>query len=174
MPWWISGLLVVLPFLIVDINELLQEKNNNFFNNHLSFFPLLLPDNDRKFLLPFLYAIVNLCHNSKGIIGYLIYELKRTFPEELQSEILNPTVRKVSMQHLTKLKTHLLLGLKAAAVTMKRIPESALLLHVVSIDPWPGVNCGSRTPIWLSVLCKLLSYFFFILFSFFSLAAQEF
>lgn len=125
--------------------------------------PLLLLDNVRKFLLPFLHAIVNLCRNSKGLIGYLLYELKRAFPEELQSEIWNPTVRKISMQHLTKLNMYLLLGLKAAAVTMKRISKSALLLPAVSIHAWPGVNSGFRTPIWLSALCKLLSYccFFF-------------
>ena len=130
------------------------------FTNHLCFFPLLLLDNDRKFLLPFLYAIVNLCCNSKGIMGYLIYELKRTFPEELQSEMWNPTVRKVSVQHLRELNAYLLLGLKAAAVTVKGILKSALLLHVASIHPQPGVNSGSRTLIWLSVLCRLHSSFF--------------
>lgn len=55
------------------------------------FFPFLLPDNDRKFLLSFLCATVNLCCNRKEIIRYLISELKRTFPEELQTEEWNST-----------------------------------------------------------------------------------
>jgi len=103
MPGWISELLVVLPLLIVDINELLRGKKMAFLPIISVSLPLLLLDNDRKFLLPFLYATVNLCCNSKWIMGDLIYELRRTFPEELQSETWNPTVRKVSMQHLANL-----------------------------------------------------------------------
>lgn len=39
------------------------------------------------------------------------------------------------MEHLTKLDMYFLLGLRAAAVTMKRISKFALLLRVVSIPP---------------------------------------
>lgn len=142
-----------------------KQTNHLFYQSSLFFSPLLPLDSDGKFLLPFLCAIVNLCCKCKEIIGYLIYELRRSFPEELQPEIWNPTVRKVYMEHLTKLDMYFLLGLRAAAVTMKRISKFALLLRVVSIPPWPAVNSRSRTLIWLSVLCKLLSHFFFFLFS---------
>lgn len=78
--------------LIVNRNELLRDTKTNLYYNHLSFFPpFLLLDNDGKFLLSFLCATVNLCCSRKEIIGYLISELKRTFPEELQTEEWNST-----------------------------------------------------------------------------------
>lgn len=108
--WCLTGStewLVFLPCLINELLVLKKKKQNTFFTNHLSFFPLLLLDNDRKFLLPFLCAIVNFCCNSKGRTGFLIYELKRT-TKELQFDIWNPTLRKVSMQLRTKLNIFIL------------------------------------------------------------------
>lgn len=160
MPYRLYRMISILTMLDKWILGI-KKKQNTFFTNHLSFFPLLLLDNDRKFLLPFLRAIVNFCCNSKGRIGFLIYELKRT-TKELQFDIWNPTLRKVSMQLRTKLNIYLFLGLKAAAVTMKRSLKPAFLLYsMVSIHPWPSVNSGSGTPSGYHYNANFLLLFFF-------------
>lgn len=189
--WCLTGsteLSVFLPCLINEFLVLKKKKTTHLLyqSSFFFFFPLLLLDNDRKFLLPFLHAIVNFCRNSKGRIGFLKYELKRT-TKELQFEIWDPTLRKVSMQLWTKLNIYLFLGLKAAAVTMKRRLNCIFAVFNGQYSSMTSWTFGSRTPsgpglitrsITRSHICcihvkEILSFLFFFLFISLAIVVKE-